>query len=205
MLALISPLRVISAISIAYAAFCVLIVLLAIHYLQGLGAWAAMRVVFSAALFLDLVLVLTVNLWWRKVWTRFPALNTVLFPDLNGDWRMTIHWSGVNEEGDAVEGTVQATATIKQNFLHMSMEVESEDSDSETLMAEPKKDPESGRPLVYYVYRVVPKKTRARAGSSYQGAAILKFEGTQSARLSGNYFTSRMRQGYFTLERIECA
>lgn len=202
MLALISPLRVISAIAVAYAAFCVLLVLLAIRFFPGTDPWASLRIVFSAALVLDLALLLTVNFWWRTLWTKVPALNTALFPDLNGDWRMTIHWSGVNEEGDPVEGIVQATASIKQTFLHMSMEVESEDSDSETLMAKPKRDPESGRPLVYYVYRVVPKKTKAKAGLSYEGAAILKFDRGHSARMTGNYFTSRMRQGHFTLERL---
>jgi hypothetical protein len=38
--------------------------------------------------------------------------------------------------------------SVKQNFLKSSK------SDSQTLMAQPKKDPESGRPLLYYVYLV---------------------------------------------------
>lgn len=202
MLALISPLRVISTIAVTYSAVCLLLVLLASSFLPDLGVLASLRIVFSLALLLDLALLLTVNYWWRAVWRWLPILNTALFPDLNGDWRMTIHWQGVTDEGDPVDGIVQATASVKQNFLHMSMEVESEDSDSETLMAKPKKDPESGRPLVYYVYRVVPKKTKTRTGPSYEGAAILKFEGTHSVRLTGNYFTSRMRQGHFTLERM---
>ncbi len=68
-------------------------------------------------------------------------------------------------------------------------------------MAKPKKDPESGRPLLYYVYRVVPKQLSNETGSSYEGAAILKFESTQTHSLRGNYFTSRKTVGHFVLQR----
>jgi hypothetical protein len=42
------------------------------------------------------------------------------------------------------------------------MEVRSVKSDSQTLMAQPKKDQESGRPILYYVYLVTPKALGAR-------------------------------------------
>ena len=83
----------------------------------------------------------------------------------------------------------------------MSMEVRSQDSDSETLIAKPKKDPESGRPLLYYVYRVVPKQTTIEPRQSYEGAAILKFDETEDEFLSGNYFTSKRTSGRFMLKR----
>lgn len=127
---------------------------------------------------------------------KVPMLNTLLFPDLNGCWRMQIHWVGPDKSG-----TVTAKATIRQDFLRISMEVASDGSDSETLVVKPKKDPESGRPILYYVYRVVPKKLSNETGSSYEGAAILKFEAAQTHRLSGNYFTSRKTVGHFILQR----
>lgn len=196
MLNLISPLRVISIVAVGYALFVVLGLLLYMAINPEIATWSAIRIVFAGALALDLALLAVVHFIWRWLWAKLPILNTFLFPDLNGRWRMTIHWVGPE-----AEGTVSAIATIRQDFLHISMEVASEGSDSETLMAKPKKDPESGRPLLYYVYRVLPKQINAGAGSSYEGAAILKFESEQSHCLRGNYFTSKKTVGHFILQR----
>jgi SMODS-associating 2TM, beta-strand rich effector domain len=68
-------------------------------------------------------------------------------------------------------------------------------------MAHPKRDPESGRPMLYYVYRVVPKNIDPDAGQAYEGSAILKLSNTGINELSGNYFTSRQTKGYFELTR----
>ena len=196
MLSLISPLRVISIIAVGYALLVVLCLLLYMAVAHELAIWSAIRIAFAGALALDLALLVTVHFIWRWLWVKLPFLNTFLFPDLNGRWRMEIHW--VSPEAS---GNVSAIATIRQDFLRISMEVVSDGSDSETLMARPKKDPESGRPLLYYVYRVVPKQMSANAGSSYEGAAILKFESEQSHCLRGNYFTSRKTVGHFVLQR----
>lgn len=201
MITLFSPLRVISVVATAYAASVILALFIILPFEQRFWPLSAVQTAFSGAVVLDFFLILACHLLWRKLWAAFPILNTMLFPDLNGEWRMKIHWSGVNERGESVNGTVNATANIEQNLLRLSMEVESRDSDSETLMTKPKKDPESGRPILYYVYRVIPKRTNATAGLSYEGAAILKFDVGTKQRLAGNYFTSRMRQGYFTLDR----
>jgi hypothetical protein len=98
-------------------------------------------------------------------------------------------------------GVVHASAVIKQDLLRISMEVSSRDSDSETLVAYPKRDPESGRPILYYVYRVVPKSIGPDPGHSYEGAAIIKLSNERVDQLSGNYFTSRQTNGYFHLIR----
>jgi hypothetical protein len=200
MLALFSPLKIVRAVAVTYAICCAVTWFFMLSLDPGMDPKRLLRIVLAGALILDVALWGAVYLLWRPLWARVPALNSVLFPDLNGQWRMSIEWSRVDLSGEA-RGTVEARATIRQSLLHMSMEVESQVSDSETLIARPKKDPESGRPMLYYVYRVVPRKTSAQAGSAYEGAAILKFDADHGARLRGNYFTSRMTQGYFTLER----
>lgn len=196
MLNLLSPLRIISIISIGYATLVVFGLLLYMAFTREVAPWSAIRIVFSGALALDVALLTTIHFIWKWLWVKFPALNTLLFPDLNGRWRMEIHWIGPD-----IGGRVSATAVIRQDFLHISMEVASDGSDSETLMAKPKKDPESGRPLLYYVYRVVPKQTSANAGASYEGAAILKFDSADTQSLHGNYFTSKKTIGHFVLHR----
>lgn len=154
------------------------------------------RVAVSGAFLLNLVLVVTLWVGWKSIWKHMPSLNTLLFPDLNGLWDMTIHWHGSNREGK-----VSAEATIKQNFLKISMEVASEGSDSETMLAHPKQDPESGRPMLYYMYRVIPKQKGAKSGDVYHGAAILKLSNKTINELSGNYFTSQKTYGHFILTR----
>lgn len=195
---LIPLLRVISAIAISYAIFVTLALFAYWKIVDSPNLWASVKVALAGAFVLDVALFAAVHVWWKWLWAKFPALNNLLFPDLNGQWRMKIYW--VSDKGD---GVANASATIKQNFLQLSMEVKSDRSDSETMMARPKKDPESGRPLLYYVYRVIPKQIDVSAGAPYQGAAILKFDGigTNTDCLSGNYFTSRMTKGHFLLER----
>jgi hypothetical protein len=109
---------------------------------------------------------------------------------------MSIHYQNAENSG-----FVTAKAQIKQDLLRISMEVFSRDSDSETLIALPKRDPESGRPILYYVYRVVPKNIKVEAGLSDEGSAILKLSNASHNRLSGNYFTSRRTTGHFELSR----
>lgn len=110
---------------------------------------------------------------------------------------MKIHWASANGSG-----VINAIATVKQSFLSISMEVASKDSDSETLVALPKKDPESGRPILFYVYRVVPKRKGTQSCAPYEGSAMLKFEDERIETLSGNYFTSRRTEGHFELKKL---
>lgn len=196
MLGLVPILRVISVIAVSYAAIVALVLFSFWTFFDSPTLWASLKVALGGALALDVAMLIAVHVWWKRLWIAFPSLNTFLFPDLNGDWKMTIFWVG----NDA-NGVAKAIATIRQDFLRISMEVKSDKSDSETLMARPKKDSESGRPLLYYVYRVVPKQVNVNAGESYEGAAILKFDGVGTGSLSGNYFTSRCTKGHFLLER----
>jgi SMODS-associating 2TM, beta-strand rich effector domain len=153
-------------------------------------------IAFSGATTLNFALLLMIYVGWKRLWSWFPVLNTLVFPDINGSWKMRIHW----QKADA-SGIARARAFIKQDLLRFSMEVSSEDSDSETLIALPRRDPESGRPLLYYVYRVVPKNIKAEAKPSYEGAAILRLSHSEKGEFSGNYFTSRWTTGHFELTR----
>ena len=56
------------------------------------------------------------------LWRWFPALNRLLFPDIGGEWNIEIHWHGQGQDG-----VVDAEATIRRDFLSISMEVRSRD------------------------------------------------------------------------------
>lgn len=185
--------KLIAWIAGAYAALVILIVPLVTH-VASLSAHAALAGVSG----LYLLLLGLTSIGWQYLWKWVPKLNQWLFPLIEGQWRMTIHW-----QREGATGTVTAQATIKQSFLKISMEVASGDSDSETLIAHPKKDAESGTPVLYYVYRVIPRLTHNQPGNAdYLGSAILKFHPRdQAVELRGNYFTSAGTRGHFELSR----
>jgi SMODS-associating 2TM, beta-strand rich effector domain len=123
-------------------------------------------------------------------------LNAAVFPDLNGHWDMRIEWNQGKKSG-----VKEATAIIRQDFLKISMEVHSDDSDSETHLAQPKKHPESGTPTLYYLYRVTPKQTAGEVYPPYNGSATLKLSFIDQGSLQGNYFTDAGSQGHFLLTK----
>jgi hypothetical protein len=188
--------RIVGIITVWYAACIAAVVALIWKFADQLTLLSSVGIAFSGATVLNALLLFVVYIGWKKIWSMFPGLNRLIFPDLNGLWNMSIHWQNAEKSG-----FVTATAQIKQDLLRVSMEVFSRDSDSETLIALPKRDPESGRPILYYVYRVVPKNIKVDAGSSYEGSAILKVSNASYDRLSGNYFTSRRGTGHFELRR----
>lgn len=150
--------RVIALIAIVYAVFIALIVALSWKFGYDLQTiWGSIGFAFSGATVLQFALMAWIYLGWRRIWQWIPSFNRLLFPDIGGEWKIEIHWQGPSDRG-----VVEAEAIVKQNFLRISMEVRSPKSDSQTLIAQPKRDPESGRPILYYVYLVNPKAVGAR-------------------------------------------
>ena len=146
---------------------------------------------------LNVLLIAIFYFGWQIIWKICPALNKILFPNLNGTWDMVIHY-----EWEGKKGTSNAKAVITQNFLKIGMDVEAEDSDSQTLMAKPKKDAETGRAELYYIFLTTPKdKGDIRSKAPYKGAAILKLNLHCDQKMEGNYFTDRKTCGYYELER----
>jgi hypothetical protein len=188
--------RVIGLISVVYAILITLAVAISWRFGgHSQTVWGSIGFALSGASALQLALMGWFYFGWRRLWRWFPALNR-LFPDIGGEWKIKINW-----HGEGQRGVVDAEATVRQDFLRVSMEVRSPKSDSQTLIALPKKDPESGRPLLYYVYLVTPKAVGANPSPPYYGAAILKFSEAGGEELSGNYWTSQQTGGHFRLSR----
>ncbi len=186
--------KVITAISVLYAIS--ISIILFFVYDKDSGVAEGIFIAVKGTFVLNLFLLGIVYFGWKWLWKLFPSLNKLLFPDLNGEWDMTIHWKWGDKEGKA-----QAVAHIKQDFLRISMEVSSEDSDSNTLLAKPQKDSESGRAILYYIYRNTPKLKNGNQSLPYIGTAILKLGHTNFDLLEGNYYTDRTTTGYYKLKR----
>lgn len=189
--------RFISYVAVTYAIVTCFILWIVFDATTSLSK--AMSIAIGGSGFLHILLFVTFSIGWRQLWRKFPVLNQLLFPDLNGTWEMTVHW-----EWDGKKGTSKATAVIKQNFLKIGMDVEAEDSESQTLIAKPKKDAETGRAELYYVFLTTPKhKTNIVPQEPYNGTAILKLSLDGDNLLRGNYFTSRKTVGHYELTRID--
>ncbi|HHW2588834.1 TPA: hypothetical protein ACUUDZ_004768 [Pseudomonas aeruginosa] len=196
MFAIISPIKIIVLVCQAYATLALLIVLALFLFNPEISASALLRVVLGGAGALELFLLVSAHFFWRKLWAKFPILNELLFPDLNGNWKMKIHWSQ-----NGKEGIVDAKASIKQNLVSLSMEVCSAGSDSETIVVKTSKDSVSGRPVIFYFYRVIPKNIGGEPSLPYEGASTLKLFTEENEILRGNYFTNRDTKGRFELTR----
>jgi hypothetical protein len=171
--------RVIAVISAFYAAAIFLIAAIIWQFsAHPQTTWTVVKLAFTGATILQFSLMAWFYLGWRTVWRRFPALNRLLFPDIAGVWKIKINWQGLGQNG-----VVHAEATIKQDFLRISMEVRSPDSDSQTLLALPKRDPESGVSLLFYIYLVVPKAIGSNPRSPYYGSAMLRFSDADGGSL----------------------
>ena len=140
--------------------------------------YASVKTAFAGSTILSILLYVFFAFAWRGIWRLVPWLNSAIFPDLNGKWDMIIEWNRGEQSGKAL-----ATATIRQDFLRISMEVHSKDSDSETLLAQLKKSAESGTPLLFYVYRVFPKRTAGNDYPPYWLCLLLKNSSPTAAKI----------------------
>lgn len=194
MIALLPLNTIITAIALIYAA--IVSILIAILS-KDASSWSDnLSFALKGGALLNVVLLAILYFGWRKIWALVPKLNQWVFPDLNGNWDVSIHWVWTSKKG-----TATGRAQIKQNLLTLSMELETDNSDSETLLARPKRHPESGRPLIYYIYRNTPKQKSVDSGPPHDGAALLKIDLKNSRILSGNYFTDRETKGHFEMQR----
>jgi len=152
--------------------------------------------VFSGAAVVDLGLLFFVYVGWRWIWVKVPNLNRWLYPDLNGMWDASIDWVKDDQTGRA-----SGRVFIKQNFFTISIEMDADRSESRTIALSVKRDPESARPLLHYIYEVREKYTSPGQNKVYQGAASLLVDVVSNDRLGGNYFTSRGTGGRFEFLR----
>ena len=197
MIRILSTSKVVTFVAVVYAVLAA--VCSALVSQIGAEAWEVEEIIgvaLSGAMVLEVVLLVWIYFGWRWLWRTIPVLNRWVYPDIGGEWKIIINWQ---KEGE--KGIVEARAFIKQDFVRISMEVISNRSESETLIAEPRNDQESGKPLLYYVYMVTPLLIGDEAGSSYFGAAKLRFFEGKGEELSGNYWTSKQTNGHFRLTR----
>ncbi len=156
------------------AALCVLYgALLAIIYAVTGASTLTENIIssFRYAVLFEMLVLGALLFGWGTLWKWFPLLNTLVFPDIRGLWDVEIHWVW-----DKKKGIKEGKVDIKQNFISVSIELFTDESESETLVVQPKRNPESGRLQLFYIYRNTPKNTASTQAKPHIGTAILKFD-----------------------------
>lgn len=162
----------------------------------GITELSDTRVAFSLGSAFELLLVYLFASGWRKLWAWFPSLNSILFPDLNGEWEAKIHW---NWEGES--GSKNGKVFIKQSVIKLSVDLVTDESESKTLMVKPFKNPESDQAGFYYMYHSESKATSYESKKDHKGAAILYLSHEDNNQMLGNYFTDRETFGHYVFSR----
>jgi hypothetical protein len=198
MVNLLSIRQIIYYVSVIYAAFIAFVVYLNLKFFHPEATlWSSVGIAFAEATPLQIALLIWIKYAWRYLWKHIPRLNDLLFPDIGGDWKMKIEWQGFS----GANGTVQASAKIRQDFVEISMDVDAPASDSLTLSVQSKKDPGTRKMTLYYVYLVTPKAINGNTAQPYYGSATLLYSSAKGGQLSGNYWTSAHTRGHILLSR----
>lgn len=151
----------------------------------------------------ELIVILVLMFAWKWIWNIFPVLNNWIFPNINGTWDVEIHWNWTQQDGAIKSGIKEGKVFIKQNFLTLSMELFTDESESEILVIQPKKNTESSRLNFHYIYRNTPKNNGSNKLPPHIGTAILKISPHTNTILEGNYFTDRNTQGVLKFIKTE--
>ena len=163
----------------------------------GIDNYSEFRILTSVCGVLELLLLYLFFAGWRKIWKVLPILNKWIFPDLNGEWDATIDWNWRNGE-ESKQGIKKGKVYINQSLLKFSVDLETDESESSTLVVKPFKDKESNQAAFYYMYRSESINKNAEHNGDYKGAAILKLPHNKFDKMSGNYFTDRNTFGRYT-------
>jgi len=159
--------------------------------------------------------------WWI-LWRRYPMLNVVCFPDLNGIWYgMTqSNWPVVSRlrEAAAAEGALDPAELAEIELVSGELAIEvsaslfgiavrssagNADADPTTVTVRAQKNFETGNFELCYVFRQVTSDPRAAEESSHLGAAMLEVRPGAKSTLEGSYWTRRnWREGMGTAGTI---
>ncbi len=160
---------------------------------------------------------------WRVFWRLIPSLNKIVFPDLNGVWigSTSSNWPTIEKmleaaqayrpvnmaELEAIKPREDAIAVeIKASLFSLKIFVAASatNGQSHSLIARPRRDPDSEKLFVTNVYRQLVPNHQPTDEASHLGAADLQISSDDHTSIEGEYWTRRKWQlGLNTAGRIK--
>lgn len=129
-------------------------------------------------------------------WSYIPGFRDRIFPDIGGTWTGVIKFSR-----DGVPDEKAATLHIHQDILALRLLLETDESESETLVARPERDKDFSRFTLFYIYENKRKEGVQAAGRIYRGTAFIVLQPGRPEALSGSYFTEQGNLGTLSFTR----
>ena len=164
-------------------------------------SWAR-TVSFALSGFTIMIYLLGVILW-RFLWSLVPSLNSWIYPNLNGNWSVTLRsnieeiakhhpdFKGQPKPSSITTGSIQ----INQSMFRISLFFRSQDrsSSSGSVFVIPERDWASGRCFLSYIYQGDIEEPRRTDSPNHDGAARLEviIGKNQAISLKGTYWTNR--------------
>jgi len=158
----------------------------------------------TIATIISVICIPAFNAIWRWVWKKFPVLNRVVFPDLNGVWEGTLISTWINPETNLPLPPIPATVTIVQTLFDTSIAMKTGESHSHSTRCLLEADHTAGIFRIWYGYDNRPLSEVDYRSARHEGVAWLEVENsmdTNDTRLSGQYFTQRSTRGDIRLTK----
>lgn len=167
---------------------------------QQTSAW---RLPWLVTLCIAVILVPLANVLWRPVWRRFPALERLVFPDLNGTWKGQICSTWIEPDTGTRPGPISVTVSIRQSLFSTTLRLQSKGATSQSTWCRLEADRAAGIFRVLYLYDYRPKATVRGRMERHDGHARLELNiGAGRDRLVGDYFTDQKSSGDMELQRV---
>lgn len=143
------------------------------------------------------------NWGWRWLWRKFPILNKVFFPDLNGTWEGTLKSTWIDPKTEKGIAPIPSRLVIRQGILHFSIKQQTGESKSWSTHVIPEADPDADRYRIWYGYTNKPKMEFSHRSNDHDGIAWFEIEIDEDPdHLVGQYFTSRRTSGDMDFRRV---
>jgi len=159
---------------------------------------------------------------WRILWRRFPVLNAICYPDLNGTWYgMTqSNWPVVSRLRGAAAGeqgldpselsdielqTGEIALEVRASIFGITVRssVGTAGGDPMTVMVRAQKNFETSNFELFYIYRQMTSESRGAEESMHLGATMLEIRPGLTPTMEGSYWTRRnWREGMSTAGTI---
>jgi hypothetical protein len=137
--------------------------------------------------------------WWIWAWPGVSLLTKR--PDLRGTWKGVIQSTWQGDERASGLGVIHGYIMISQTFTGLRLRLFTPESQSVTLMALLKREPDEHH-MVSALYRNTPRQLVRSHSSIHHGGLLLEIGGERFDKLSGSYWTDRQTSGEIQFHRV---
>ncbi|MEE8477073.1 MAG: hypothetical protein V3S19_01815 [Gemmatimonadales bacterium] len=154
------------------------------------------------ALIIGGVLTPLANMFWRKLWRWFPAIERATFPDLNGTWEGDFVTTWKDPDTGTTPPPIPATVSIRQTLFSTAVSLRTGESHSHSTRCHLEADHGAQIYRIWYSYDNRPKAEVSHRSARHEGVAWLELNLSEDQdRLAGQYFTDRRTTGDMNLRR----